>query len=362
MSDAMKRVPAVKGLGLALEAQAGAKPSRIQKARQAATEQLKDARVLALTQLEKVKGAVKAVQDKTLIIIRDPSFKTMTVKTGTGVVVLGTAGGAFGSVSGVVIGSAAGLIPALFTFGLSVPAGAVIGGSSGLFLGACTGGAAGGLTGFTTYKYQAQIDEAVLHMKVWLDEKVFVVLIQSLMDYQKWCDKTCDILADRIIDTAKKSRAVGIKVKENAQELSAFIQEKAAETSAMVKSHALEVLELATTTRLGVTSSTAVVGGAVAGVAGGAMGALTGAAAGVVPAIFTFGLSIPVGACVGLCMGAAAGGSAGALGGGTAGFAGFTYRKELSASASYVKSKAQSSASQVTKRVKSFVAGTGGTA
>lgn len=48
-----------------------------------------------------------------------------------------------------------------------------------------------------------------------------------------------------------------------------------------------------------------------------------------VPALFTFGLSIPVGASIGLMAGATTGGSAGAVGGGAIGFAGFTYREEI---------------------------------
>ena len=47
------------------------------------------------------------------------------------------------------------------------------------------------------------------------------------------------------------------------------------------------------------------------------------------PALFTFGLSIPVGASIGLMAGATTGGSAGAVGGGAIGFAGFTYREEI---------------------------------
>merc|ERR1712113_334154 len=58
-------------------------------------------------------------------------------------------------------------------------------------------------------------------------------------------------------------------------------------------------------------------------------GTLVGAAAGVVPAIFTFGLSIPVGAVIGMCAGTAIGGSAGAVTGGVTGYTGFTHGKDI---------------------------------
>merc|ERR1712113_1199502 len=57
---------------------------------------------------------------------------------------------------------------------------------------------------------------------------------------------------------------------------------------------------------------------------GAVSGGLVGAALGLVPAVFTFGLSIPVGAALGggtgLCIGSAVGGTAGFVGGGIAGY------------------------------------------
>jgi len=45
-----------------------------------------------------------------------------------GAVALGATGGATGLTAGVVVGAALGVVPAIFTFGLSIPLGAVIGG------------------------------------------------------------------------------------------------------------------------------------------------------------------------------------------------------------------------------------------
>jgi len=62
-------------------------------------------------------------------------------------------------------------------------------------------------------------------------------------------------------------------------------------------------------------------------------GTVVGAAVGVVPALFTFGLSIPVGAALGggagLFMGTAVGATAGALSGGAAGYGAYAKRGEI---------------------------------
>merc|ERR1719230_331578 len=107
-------------------------------------------------------------------------------------------------------------------------------------------------------------------------------------------------------------------------------------------------------------------------------------ALGLVPAVFTFGLSIPLGAATGLLVGATLGSTCGGATGGAAGYTGFTYRKEISEgaqtawakarssadlvktkaleSANQVRTKAAESANKVTESVRSLVgSGTGGT-
>merc|ERR1712032_548796 len=56
---------------------------------------------------------------------------------------LAASGGATGLATGSMVGAACGLIPAVFTFGLSIPIGAAIGGSTGLVAGTVAGGAVG---------------------------------------------------------------------------------------------------------------------------------------------------------------------------------------------------------------------------
>merc|ERR1712151_2137 len=105
---------------------------------------------------------------------------------------------------------------------------------------------------------------------------------------------------------------------------------KTVEVLDLAKSKAYKGYELATTTKVGVTSTAAVAGAVVGGAATGTFGTVAGAAVGIVPAIFTFGLSIPAGALVGGCVGTAVGGSVGAVGGGALGYGGFTHRETLS--------------------------------
>merc|ERR550525_1746206 len=80
-----------------------------------------------------------------------------TVSTAGGTIIFGAVGGTFGLASGVVLGSAAGVVPALLTFGLSIPAGAVLGATSGVAIGTTAGGGVGGLAGYGTYKYRIEI-------------------------------------------------------------------------------------------------------------------------------------------------------------------------------------------------------------
>merc|ERR1711879_265909 len=62
-------------------------------------------------------------------------------------------------------GAAIGVVPALFTFGLSIPVGAVIGGGLGLCAGSSTGAVGGGAVGYYGYKYQSEIKSTALSLK-----------------------------------------------------------------------------------------------------------------------------------------------------------------------------------------------------
>merc|ERR1712216_780945 len=92
---------------------------------------------------------------------------------------------------------------------------------------------------------------------------------------------------------------------------------------------AMRLASLASTTKLGVMLTFAVVCALVAGMIGAMVGTCCGLAVGALLAIFTLGISIPVCGFLGLGVGAAAGALLGGASGAAIGYAGFQYRKEV---------------------------------
>jgi hypothetical protein len=86
-----------------------------------------------------------------------------TASAAVGAAVGAPVGGMAGTCSGAVLGGAVGLVPALFTFGLSVPFCAAIGGGLGLCAGTVVGGSVGavgsGSVAYGAYTYQKPICE-----------------------------------------------------------------------------------------------------------------------------------------------------------------------------------------------------------
>jgi len=80
-----------------------------------------------------------------------------------GAVVLGTGGATTGFFTGMTVGGLVGLVPAIFTFGLSIPVGAAIGAGTGLAVGSTVGGTAGvvggGAAGYGVYAKRAELRE-----------------------------------------------------------------------------------------------------------------------------------------------------------------------------------------------------------
>ena len=66
---------------------------------------------------------------------------------GSGTLVLGIGGTLGGFSMGTIVGASVGLVPALFTFGLSIPIGATAGACAGICVGSTVGGATGMVTG-----------------------------------------------------------------------------------------------------------------------------------------------------------------------------------------------------------------------
>lgn len=94
-------------------------------------------------------------------IVTNPRTQVTVASAGAGAVAGGAAGGAVGTVAGAGTGALVGLPAALFTFGLSVPFCAAVGGTVGCAAGATTGGAAGGAVGgaagYNAHKYRKEI-------------------------------------------------------------------------------------------------------------------------------------------------------------------------------------------------------------
>jgi len=280
----------------------------------------------AVVVFRNIKTKAEETKDKTMVLCRDPQFQTCTVATAGGAITFGTVGGTFGLASGVVLGSAAGVVPALFTFGLSIPVGGAMGGIGGLCAGTLVGSSAGGVGGFTTYKYRVEIKDGMMIVKVKAQDTLKITKEKTMMALNGTKSKigaqVCkfQVAVSTIVSRAKTNSLVAVD----------FSKAKASKAAGFSKGKASEAVTFATTTKVGVTSSSAVAGAVVGGTTTGAFGTVAGAAAGLPLALFTFGLSIPVGAAVGLCVGTTVGGSAGAVGGGAIGYGGFTHRKVLS--------------------------------
>merc|ERR1719336_2735029 len=90
----------------------------------------------------------------------------VTAASAAGGVVVGAMGGAAtGLLTGGTMGAAVGVVPAIFTFGLSIPFCAVLGGGCGLATGTVVGGSAGaavgGASGYGVYTKREAISTTV---------------------------------------------------------------------------------------------------------------------------------------------------------------------------------------------------------
>eukprot|EP00931_Biecheleriopsis_adriatica_P066345 TRINITY_DN40726_c0_g1_i1.p1 TRINITY_DN40726_c0_g1~~TRINITY_DN40726_c0_g1_i1.p1 ORF type:complete len:536 (-),score=104.91 TRINITY_DN40726_c0_g1_i1:46-1596(-) len=76
-----------------------------------------------------------------------PEGRVTAASAASGAVALGAGGGCAGLLAGGVAGAACGVIPAFFTFGLSIPVGFVLGGGTGAVAGTAIGGSVGAVAG-----------------------------------------------------------------------------------------------------------------------------------------------------------------------------------------------------------------------
>lgn len=314
-----------------------------------------------------LKAGAERIKDQTLTLLKDPQFQTCTIATGCGAIVVGGLGGAFGTLSGIVVGSAAGVVPSLVTFGLSIPAGAAIGGGAGFCSGTLVGGSVGGLTGCVLYKYRLEIENGMLLVSVKSAQTATDVKVKVVAAAKASKRSAYSAAARAEAKTKMYIRATKGAARETRTKIGTVVD--------AAKTKMDEFIVFATSTKAGVTSTGALTGGAVGGTAGSVVGTLAGATVGVVPAFFTAGLSIPVCAAVGLCAGTTVGGATGAVAGGAAAYGGFAYASDIkdtartawttaSKSASYVRAKAGEKAALAKASAKAWVgrSETGGTA
>merc|ERR1712232_857822 len=171
--------------------------------------------------------------------------------------------------------------------------------------GTLIGAGSGGAASLTAYKYRVQIKNSMITVKV---------KVCDINDKAKWqALKLCTSTRNHVHKVKVATSAVATQYVNQ-------VKDSSLAATAIAKTKASNAYTFATTTKVGVTTSSAAAGAIVGGTTLGAVGTLAGAVAGVVPAIFTFGLSIPAGAMIGMCAGTAFGGSAGAVSGGIAGY------------------------------------------
>lgn len=124
---------------------------------------------------ERTKQGASAARVKATQVYRDThtlvsqkSFQATAGSAVGGALTMGAGGGATGLAAGGVVGAVAGLPMALFTFGLSIPLGAAIGGGTGLIVGtaagATTGAVGGGAVGYGAYQKKDDIAGAAKYV------------------------------------------------------------------------------------------------------------------------------------------------------------------------------------------------------
>merc|ERR1712039_549663 len=113
----------------------------------------------------KATEVAKVTKVKTIEIASDKKVQVTAASAAGGAAVLGSGGAAVGFATGGAVGAAVGVVPAFFTFGLSIPVFAAIGSGCGLATGAVVGGTTGlvggGATGFGVYTKRDAISSSV---------------------------------------------------------------------------------------------------------------------------------------------------------------------------------------------------------
>lgn len=260
-----------------------------------------------------------------------------------GAVVIGAGGAGVGFLAGGAVGAAVGVLPALFTFGLSIPLGAAVGAGCGM----ATGGALGGTAGFAGaaaigYNASAQQDPNGTLFKMRFEAAC------SSATYRAHC-LTRWTAAQAFGANAALRRQLQRYVDPLGAQVAPILAAVKGNIRAIVRAALAKMVNFTSDKDVRAAAASALGGAAVLGagaaatglVAGGAIGAVVG----LVPAVFTCGLSIPAFAVLGGSCGFATGTAMGGTTGAAAGAGGYCAYKRRSAICSSTRSLAQTALS-----------------
>lgn len=238
--------------------------------------------------------ALRVVQNPKLQALlaeeEDPQALAAVLGGSGGGLCLGSVGAVIGATVGAACGLCLGAVPALFTFGLSLPVGCALGGLAGTATGALTGSSAGFVGGATSGMFFAYFRIEIRSAVVFVSAKLYDVY---------------DLFVARPTNAVK---AANRKVRDGVRSSAVYTKDKAKASADFVKSAASNREVQVSALGAGCGSIALGTAGAAAGACG---GGLVGGLVGLVPAVFTFGLSIPIGIAVGGTTGLVAGGAAG---------------------------------------------------
>lgn len=288
----------------------GESPSRLQAMHSRGAEMVEGAR-------ERIYSGTDLAKKKAREVAADRTTRVVAASGVGGAVVVGAGGAGAGLLTGGAIGGAIGFLPALFTFGLSIPIGVVIGGTCGTVVGAATGGTAGATggsaIGYVAYKKRADIRTSYINANLRFGQQINRTKNKIQYYY--------DMARTKVVET------------------NSFVKEKVTRTWRDAKAN------FGRLTRDNDVQHAAAYGaaGAVAlgtggGFAGVISGGAVGAAVGLVPALFTFGLSIPFCAVIGGGCGGAIGTAVGGTAGGVVGVSGYAAYTRRAAIAQAIRS------------------------
>lgn len=286
-------------------------------------------------------------QDKTTEIDFERRIHSAAATGAGGAVVAGLWGAGVGALAGGAVGAGIGLLPALFTFGLSIPLGAAIGAGCGMTAGGATVGGLGfvcaGAVGYRTYAWRGPNGSLITSLCMRLEA------VGDNLAYTAGC-----------LSRIAMRKAASVRTILNAH-IGPYVFAVRTKTAALMNSVKGKVFSVVDITRVTIVryvsdkqvqaaAATAVSGAVVFGTGGATAGLVTGgiagAAVGLPLAIFTLGTSIPfcalVGGGCGAATGAAVGGTTGAAAG-LGGYCAFAKRAAIGSSARSAVAKVRNS-------------------